>query len=385
MTAQSAFNYRSDLRRNHGGHADVMNYSAHVLSAGWRLGALQYSCPARSGYIAAAMPWLAQTASPSAASTSATSATSGSCSHRRLGACGPASMRRPVVSCTAYGRGSGSGGSDSNYYELLGVDPDCDEEDIRAAFRRRAKELHPDVNKEEGATEAFVQLSRAYEVLSDQESRRQYDITHRTRRLNFFRDVVEEEDEEGGRRSPFRWSQVGRRQGGGGLRPDDEDGDGGRRRAGWVDDDDEEDEDGEGEEDEGEGWQRGRSQEEVLQELAKFMSGPGSLRAWQSGRMDPWGTSTSDTWFRQVERQTRSPYGPARPGYGSPRDDDDEFGAGGGREWDPSRRAPGWSPPGRGGEWSHPRRQWDEEDRRGGGPGRQGGGGGGDFRRPFKI
>ncbi len=36
-----------------------------------------------------------------------------------------------------------------------------------------------------------MQLSRAYEVLSDAESRRQYDITHRSRRLNFFQDVVE--------------------------------------------------------------------------------------------------------------------------------------------------------------------------------------------------
>lgn len=44
-----------------------------------------------------------------------------------------------------------------------------------------------------------------------------------------------------------------------------------------------------------------------------------------------------------------------------------------------------WSA-GRGNEWSHPWRQWDEENKREGGPGRRGGeGGGGDFRRPFKI
>eukprot|EP00198_Chlamydomonas_reinhardtii_P012948 XP_001702285.1 predicted protein [Chlamydomonas reinhardtii] len=149
--------------------------------------------------------------------------------------------------------GWSGGSSDPNYYELLGLEPDCDEEDIKTAFRRRAKELHPDVNKEDGATESFVRLSRAYEVLSDPEARRQYDIQTSTRRFNFFRDVVEDEDDV--RRSPFKWSQV--RCGGGG----------------------------------------------------------------------------------------------------------------------------------RGSEWDHPRRQWDEEDRRGGGPGRQGGGGGGggDFRRPFKI
>ncbi|KAG2424784.1 hypothetical protein HXX76_014208 [Chlamydomonas incerta] len=286
------------------------------------------------------------------------------------------------VACAAYGRGRGSGGgsSDPNYYELLGLDPDCDEEDIKTAFRRRAKELHPDVNKEDGATESFVRLSRAYEVLSDPEARRTYDIQHGTRRFNFFRDVAEDEDEV--RRSPFKWSQVDRRQGGGsGLRPDDDSEDAVGR------DEDEEDEDEE-EDEQGPGWQRQRSPEEFLEDLARVMGGgAGSLRNFQSGRLDPWGTSSSDSWFRQVERQTQSPYGPHRQGYGSSRDDDDDGGLGG-REWDPSRRTPGWTPPGRGSEWDHPRRQWDEEDRRGGGPGRQGGGGGGgggDFRRPFKI
>ncbi|PNW83291.1 hypothetical protein CHLRE_05g232000v5 [Chlamydomonas reinhardtii] len=309
--------------------------------------------------------------------------------HQRPGARG--------VACDAYGRGGrGSGGSsDPNYYELLGLEPDCDEEDIKTAFRRRAKELHPDVNKEDGATESFVRLSRAYEVLSDPEARRQYDIQTSTRRFNFFRDVVEDEDDV--RRSPFKWSQVSRRQGGSsGLRPDDDDAE--DSEGAEDSDDDEEDEkdeksqqagegEGEGEEDEqGPGWQRRRSPEEFLEDLARAMGGAGSLRDFQSGRLDPWGTSSSDSWFRQVERQTHSPYGPYRQGYGSSRDDDDGGGALG-REWDPSRRTPGWTPPGRGSEWDHPRRQWDEEDRRGGGPGRQGGGGGGggDFRRPFKI
>ncbi|PNW83292.1 hypothetical protein CHLRE_05g232000v5 [Chlamydomonas reinhardtii] len=369
--------------------------------------------------------------------------------HQRPGARG--------VACDAYGRGGrGSGGSsDPNYYELLGLEPDCDEEDIKTAFRRRAKELHPDVNKEDGATESFVRLSRAYEVLSDPEARRQYDIQTSTRRFNFFRDVVETafrrrakelhpdvnkedgatesfvrlsrayevlsdpearrqydiqtstrrfnffrdvvEDEDDVRRSPFKWSQVSRRQGGSsGLRPDDDDAE--DSEGAEDSDDDEEDEkdeksqqagegEGEGEEDEqGPGWQRRRSPEEFLEDLARAMGGAGSLRDFQSGRLDPWGTSSSDSWFRQVERQTHSPYGPYRQGYGSSRDDDDGGGALG-REWDPSRRTPGWTPPGRGSEWDHPRRQWDEEDRRGGGPGRQGGGGGGggDFRRPFKI
>jgi hypothetical protein len=36
----------------------------------------------------------------------------------------------------------------ANYYDLLGVDVDASEEDVRAAYRRKAKQLHPDVNKE---------------------------------------------------------------------------------------------------------------------------------------------------------------------------------------------------------------------------------------------
>lgn len=39
-------------------------------------------------------------------------------------------------------------GPADNYYELLGIDIDASDEDIKAAFRRRAKELHPDVNKD---------------------------------------------------------------------------------------------------------------------------------------------------------------------------------------------------------------------------------------------
>ncbi|KXZ46304.1 hypothetical protein GPECTOR_45g174 [Gonium pectorale] len=308
-----------------------------------------------------------------------------------------------AVAAAAYGRGGGSPAPDPDYYGILGLEPDCDEDDIRAAFRRRAKEIHPDVNKEasrgrggggwvqgwepgDDATQAFVQLSRAYEVLSDPEARRQYDIDSGVRRLNFFRDVYEDEDD---RRSPFRWSRVGARPSRpSGPRPfddgDEDDGHAGSRSDDFGDEReggggssgaDDEDEDGGRDPN----W---KTQEELLQELAKFMSGPGSLRAWQSGRTDPWGNSTSDSWFRQVERQTRSPYGPSRTGYGSSRDDDDGFG---GNEWDPSRRTPGWSPPGRGSEWNHPRRQWDEEDRRGGGPPGRQSGGGGDFRRPFKI
>jgi molecular chaperone DnaJ len=60
-------------------------------------------------------------------------------------------------------------------YEVLGVDRSADESEIKKAFRRRARELHPDVNKEDGAEEQFKEAAEAYEILSDAERRRTYD------------------------------------------------------------------------------------------------------------------------------------------------------------------------------------------------------------------
>jgi curved DNA-binding protein len=62
-----------------------------------------------------------------------------------------------------------------DYYETLGVDHDASEEDIRRAYRKLARENHPDVNKEPGAEDRFKEVSEAYEVLRDSEKRAQYD------------------------------------------------------------------------------------------------------------------------------------------------------------------------------------------------------------------
>jgi curved DNA-binding protein len=62
-----------------------------------------------------------------------------------------------------------------DYYEALGVSRDASAEDIRRAYRRLAREYHPDVNKESGAEDRFKQISEAYDVLRDEEKRRQYD------------------------------------------------------------------------------------------------------------------------------------------------------------------------------------------------------------------
>ena len=64
----------------------------------------------------------------------------------------------------------------SNYYDLLGVAKDASEKEIRQAYRRLARQYHPDVNKnDDAAEEKFKQINEAYSVLSDEESRPKYD------------------------------------------------------------------------------------------------------------------------------------------------------------------------------------------------------------------
>src|SRR5438270_2139442 len=63
-----------------------------------------------------------------------------------------------------------------DYYDILGVSRDASEADIKKAFRRLARELHPDVNSHDPqAEEKFKQAAEAYEVLTDADRRATYD------------------------------------------------------------------------------------------------------------------------------------------------------------------------------------------------------------------
>jgi molecular chaperone DnaJ len=62
-----------------------------------------------------------------------------------------------------------------DYYEVLGVDRQASEAEVKKAFRRLARQYHPDVNKAPEAETRFKEINEAYEVLSDREKRAMYD------------------------------------------------------------------------------------------------------------------------------------------------------------------------------------------------------------------
>ncbi len=88
-----------------------------------------------------------------------------------------------------------------DYYETLGVSRNADEKAIKSAFRRLARECHPDTNQGDPQSEArFKAVNEAYTVLSDKEKRRKYD--------RFGKDW-ERFERSGGRPQDFDWSQWG--------------------------------------------------------------------------------------------------------------------------------------------------------------------------------
>src|SRR3954451_5638445 len=64
----------------------------------------------------------------------------------------------------------------TDYYGVLGLTPGATDNDIKKAYRRLARDLHPDVNPDPGAQERFQEVSKAYQALTDPEKRRIVDL-----------------------------------------------------------------------------------------------------------------------------------------------------------------------------------------------------------------
>ena len=71
---------------------------------------------------------------------------------------------------------SGHNASEKDFYKILGVSQDADAKDIKKAYYQLAKKYHPDTNKGDNkAQKKFQEVSEAYECLSDETKRKQYD------------------------------------------------------------------------------------------------------------------------------------------------------------------------------------------------------------------
>ena len=91
----------------------------------------------------------------------------------------------------------------ADLYSRLGVARGASEADIKKAYRKLAKQLHPDKNKDNPkAAERFSKVTQAYDILTDKDKRAQYDRG--------------EIDEEGNPRAPFGFGGGGPHHGGGG-------------------------------------------------------------------------------------------------------------------------------------------------------------------------
>ena len=79
----------------------------------------------------------------------------------------------------------------ADHYETLGVSREASAEEIKKAYRKLARQLHPDVNPSEDAAERFKDVTHAYDVLSDPEQRQRYDMGSDGGGMGGFGDIFE--------------------------------------------------------------------------------------------------------------------------------------------------------------------------------------------------
>ncbi|HEX4289817.1 MAG TPA: DnaJ domain-containing protein, partial [Trebonia sp.] len=99
-----------------------------------------------------------------------------------------------------------------DFYQILGVPRNADQDEIQRAYRKLARTYHPDVNADPAAEDRFKEISEAYDVLSDPQARRRYDAFGRD-----FRQVPEDADPDAWRRSRSAGARAGSQDQGGGF------------------------------------------------------------------------------------------------------------------------------------------------------------------------
>ena len=91
--------------------------------------------------------------------------------------------------------------SSKNYYEILGVTPDVELSQLKAVYRRLVRKYHPDINPD--GELIFKDITEAYEVLSDEKQRKQYDMIN-----GFFKSSKAAENPQNTYRKSFKSSSV---------------------------------------------------------------------------------------------------------------------------------------------------------------------------------